>query len=75
MITAFIATLFVLVAVMLALSISPVFRKRKPQCSCKTARRIMAATDPRRKPRVSDDPRNSPFLPIISDEQNNADKC
>ena len=68
MTTAFIASLLILAATMLALSIGPVFRKRKMQCSCKTARQIMAATDPRRANTTGKDPRNSPLLPIISDE-------
>ena len=69
MTTAFIASLLIVAATMLALSIGPVFRKRKPQCSCKTAKQLMAATDPRRANTTGKDPRNSPLLPIISDDQ------
>ena len=69
MTTVFVASLLVLAATMLALSIGPVFRKRKPQCSCKMAKQIMVATDPRRANATGKDPRNSPLLPIISDDR------
>lgn len=64
MTTIFLATLLILAATMLALSIGPVFRKRKMQCSCKTAKQIMAAG---RRPAdaIPEDRRNSPLLPMI----------
>ena len=67
MVTAFLASVLIVAAAMLALSIGPVFRKRKTQCSCKTAKQIMAATGPRGTNTTPKDPRNSPLLPIISD--------
>lgn len=64
-ITAFVATFIVLAAVMLALAIGPIIRKRKMQCSCKTAQQIMDATDPRRKITEPVNPKSSPLLPIL----------
>ena len=68
MITAFVAAFIVLAAAMLALSIGPIIRKRKMQCSCKTARQIMDATDPRRKKPEPTHPKSSPLLPILPDD-------
>ncbi|MBN2293016.1 MAG: FAD:protein FMN transferase [Pirellulales bacterium] len=68
MITAFLAALIVLAAAMLALSIGPIIRKRKMQCSCKTARQIMKATDPRHKKPHSSNPKTSPLLPILPND-------
>ena len=67
MTTAFIASLLILAAAMLALSIGPVFRKRKMQCSCKAAKQIMDTAGPRESKKTPKDRRNSPLLPIISD--------
>ena len=67
-IIAFVAAFFVLAALMVALSIGPILRKRKMQCSCKTAQQIMNATDPRRKKPEPTHPQSSPLLPILPDD-------
>ena len=67
-ITAFVAAFIVLAATMLALSIGPIIRKRKMQCSCKTAQQIMDATDPRQKKPQPTHPQSSPLLPILPND-------
>ncbi len=67
-ITTYVAAFLVLAALMLALSIGPILRKRKMQCSCKTASQIMNATDPRREKSEPAHPKSSPLLPILPDD-------
>ena len=67
-IMSFVAAFFVFAAVMLAFSIGPILRKRKMQCSCKTARQIMNATDPSRKKPETAHPQSSPLLPILPED-------